>query len=69
MNPGYFDRKSGSAAADPDSWLQLVVVDTALPVVSDALPRPRRFVAMTGFTPRGVANVRQWIRPAMTMTG
>ncbi len=56
---------------EPDNpfWSGLLERLPALSVVSDALPHPSRFVAMTGFTPRGVANVRQWIRPAMTMTG
>lgn len=56
---------------EPDNpfWSELLDRLPARSVVSDALPHPSRFVAMTGFTPSGVDNVRQWIRPAMTMTG
>ena len=56
---------------EPDNpfWSGLLERLPTLPVISDALPHPSRFVAMTGFTPRGVDNVRQWIRPAMTVTG
>ena len=45
-------------------WTRLLgLLATAPAPKSGVLPHPTRFVAMTGFTRRGVETVAQWIRP------
>jgi len=52
-----------------DFWEQLLALLPASTIsVSGVLPHPTRFVAMTGFTRRGVEIVVEWIRPRATVS-
>jgi hypothetical protein len=57
-------RAGGKFEPNNPFWSQLL---DALPDVPEArlgvLPHPTRFVAMTGFTPRGRELVATWLRP------
>jgi hypothetical protein len=45
-------------------WAELLaLLPASPPLKSGVLPHPTRFVAMTGFTRRGVETVVEWIRP------
>jgi hypothetical protein len=46
-------------------WTSLLeyLPDDITTAQSAALPHPSRFVAMTGLTRHGAANLKQWIRP------
>jgi hypothetical protein len=45
-------------------WATLLqLLPPTVPPRSGVLPHPTRFVAMTGFTRRGVETVVEWIRP------
>ena len=47
-------------------WKELLASLPTMPAPkSGVLPHPTRFIAMTGFTRRGVETVTEWIRPAV----
>lgn len=52
---------------DNPFWLGLLqLLPAAPPLKSGVVPHPTRFVAMTGFTRRGVETVVEWIRPTFS---
>lgn len=51
-------------------WKELLASLSTMPAPkSGVLPHPTRFIAMTGFTRRGVETVTEWIRPAVPSFG
>jgi len=49
---------------DNEFWAALIkLLPAGFAPKSSVVPHPTRFIAMTGFTRRGVETVVQWIRP------